>query len=137
MGHRPAGLHSATLTARDCFRDELDRRAGDVPIATHTMPAVLADAAAVLEARCVSLDVAAPSEALDDLRGLVDRFPDDDRAALTPTDACPDNNVEIGDALVLVDFEGAEFRHIAWDVAYLSVPWPSCWCVHGGCPTTS
>jgi hypothetical protein len=41
---------------------------------------------------------------------------------------CPDNNVETPDRLVLVDFEGAEFRHIAWDAAYLTVPWPSCWC---------
>ena len=30
--------------------------------------------------------------------------------------------------VVLVDFEGAEWRHVAWDVAYLRVPWPTCWC---------
>ena len=48
--------------------------------------------------------------------------------ALTPSDACPDNNVLRGGDLVLVDFEGAQVRHVAWDVAYLRVPWPSCWC---------
>ena len=32
------------------------------------------------------------------------------------------------DGVVLVDFEGAQWRHVAWDVAYLTVPWPSCWC---------
>jgi hypothetical protein len=30
--------------------------------------------------------------------------------------------------LALLDFEGAEWRHLAWDVAYLLVPWPTCWC---------
>jgi hypothetical protein len=47
---------------------------------------------------------------------------------MTPADACPDNNVRTDDGLVLIDFEGAQWRHVAWDVAYLAVPWPSCWC---------
>ncbi len=29
---------------------------------------------------------------------------------------------------MLIDFEGAEHRHFAWDAAYLTVPWPTCWC---------
>ncbi len=29
---------------------------------------------------------------------------------------------------MIVDFEGAQWRHIAWDLAYLTVPWPTCWC---------
>ena len=33
-----------------------------------------------------------------------------------------------GDGYVLIDFEEAEWRPIAWDVSYLTVPWPSCWC---------
>jgi hypothetical protein len=32
------------------------------------------------------------------------------------------------DACRLIDFEWAEVRHPAWDAAYLSVPWPTCWC---------
>lgn len=48
--------------------------------------------------------------------------------ALTPGDACPDNNAETPGGLVLLDFETAGFRHIAWDAAYLTVPWPTCWC---------
>jgi hypothetical protein len=123
-----AGVHRATRGKRDEFREALDRRAGELPIATHTMPVALADAAAVIDARCASLGVAVPSGAMDALRSLAERLPDTEHAALSPTDACPDNNVAVGDRLVLVDFEGAEFRHIAWDVAYLSVPWPSCWC---------
>lgn len=48
--------------------------------------------------------------------------------ALTPGDACPDNNVERDDGLSLIDFEHAEYRHVAWEAAYLAVPWPTCWC---------
>jgi hypothetical protein len=50
------------------------------------------------------------------------------RAALTPAGLCPDNNVGVDGRVVLLDFEGAQWRHVAWDVAYLLVPWPSCWC---------
>jgi hypothetical protein len=35
-------------------------------------------------------------------------------------------NVRRDDEVVLVDFEEAQWRHVAWDVAYLSVPWRSC-----------
>jgi hypothetical protein len=48
--------------------------------------------------------------------------------ALSPADTCPDNNVETPDGLVLVDFESATVRPVAWDLAYLVVPWPTCWC---------
>jgi hypothetical protein len=48
--------------------------------------------------------------------------------ALSPADTCPDNNVETPDRLVLVDFESATVRPVVWDLAYLVVPWPSCWC---------
>ena len=29
---------------------------------------------------------------------------------------------------MIVDYENAQWRHVAWDVAYLRVPWPTCWC---------
>jgi hypothetical protein len=69
--------------------------------------------------------VEAGDAALAELRGLADR---PGPAALTPGDACPDNNVVTGGGLVLIDFEAAQWRHLAWDAAYLEVPWPSCWC---------
>ncbi|MDQ2749540.1 MAG: hypothetical protein M3Y44_08440 [Actinomycetota bacterium] len=123
-----ARLHRATLGLRERFAAALEQRAGDLPIATHTMPVVLAEAAAIIEARCHELGVAVEPGAMDALRGLAELLPDAEHAALSPTDACPDNNVDAGGRLVLLDFEGAEFRHVAWDVAYLFLPWPSCWC---------
>lgn len=48
--------------------------------------------------------------------------------ALVPGDTWPSNAVDSDNGMVLLDFEGAEYRHPAWEAAYLTVPWPSCWC---------
>src|SRR5206468_9308469 len=61
-------------------------------------------------------------------RGLARRLSGYGAAALTPGDTCPDNDVQVADGLVLIDFEDAQWRHVVWDVAYLTVPFPSCWC---------
>jgi hypothetical protein len=53
---------------------------------------------------------------------------DPEHHALSPADACPDNNLLLDDGCRLIDFEWAEVRHPAWDAAYLAVPWPTCWC---------
>jgi hypothetical protein len=79
----------------------------------------------------VSADVGAEVRA--ELRAIAGRLDVDPATghgpgAMTPCDTCPDNNVETPDGLVLIDYEGASFRHVAWDAAYLTVPWPSCWC---------
>lgn len=47
---------------------------------------------------------------------------------MTPGDTCPDNTVRTGAGWALLDFEGAEFRPLAWEAAYLRVPFPTCWC---------
>jgi hypothetical protein len=123
-----ATLHIATRTSRAAFRDALLQRRGELPVGESRVPADIEQAARVLDAECGALGVRMPAGALDELRGLVKRLGGSGLAALTPADACPDNNVLTADGLVLVDFEGAQWRHIAWDVAYLRVPWPTCWC---------
>jgi len=94
---------------------------------------VIADTFLGLRDGLVPLGVSVGPAVLAELQALTSRLRVDASGttgpgALTPCDVCPDNNVETRDRLVLVDFEGAEFRHIAWDAAYLTVPWPSCWC---------
>ena len=70
-----------------------------------------------------------PAGLAEELDELNRRLAEPGHSALSPCDACPDNNVRSDSGeLSLVDFEGAAFRHVAWDVAYLTVPWPSCWC---------
>lgn len=124
-----ADLHAATLGGRARFRAELALRAGDLPVADHVMPAVVDETALLLETRCAELGVAIPSGALREFRELPRTLrADAEAAALSPSDACPDDNVRTADGVVLVDFEGAQWRHVVWDVAYLTVPWASCWC---------
>ncbi|MFL6137129.1 MAG: hypothetical protein ACJ74O_04935 [Frankiaceae bacterium] len=122
-----ADLHAATARAGAELRRELAAR--DPALAADGTPALLARAADDLAAHLPRLGVAPSDEALAELRGLREALaPLPGRAALTPTDACPDNNLLAGGRLVLLDYEGAEHRHVAWDAAYLRLPWPSCWC---------
>jgi hypothetical protein len=114
-----ATVHRLTTGSREAFR-----RALGTQVAESVLASELADAADVIGEHAPGLGVEIPAEALAELRGLDMDGP----AALTPADACPDNNILTGDGLVLIDFEGAQWRHPAWDIAYLTVPWPSCWC---------
>ena len=123
-----AVLHRATAGSRCAFRDALGTRAGGSPVAESTLSIDLENAAAIVARHAAELGVGVPAHAPEELRALGTRLGADGGAALTPGDACPDNNVRTEDGLVLIDFEGAEWRHVAWDVAYLIVPWPSCWC---------
>jgi hypothetical protein len=93
------------------------------------MPARLAEAATALTEQLPALDVHPEPGALHELRSVDELLGGGAAArALTPSDACPDNNAFTAQGLVLLDFESAQWRHVAWDAAYLLVPWPSCWC---------
>jgi hypothetical protein len=96
---------------------------------TNGMPDALDLAATELAAELPGLGVEPTAEALDVLRQLDGLLGGDSACrALSPSDACPDNNLVTDRGMVLLDFEGAQVRHVAWDAAYLTVPWPSCWC---------
>jgi hypothetical protein len=123
-----ASLHLSTAGSADPFAHALAVRAENADLPAGSTPAELDGAAASLASICASLDVAVPSAALDELRDLPARFSAEAPQALTPGDPCPDNNVFTGNDLTLIDFEFAEWRPVAWDAAYLEVPWPSCWC---------
>jgi len=123
-----ATLHAATRDARPDFRRELADREGDVHVADAPTAGRIEDAVRLLDRQCGRLGVRVPGGAFDELRELAHRLAGSGTAALTPADTCPDNDVRVGDRLVLLDFEDAQWRHVAWDVAYLTVPWPSCWC---------
>ena len=121
-----ADLH---LAATDDVLDAYGRRLGaSAPdIETHRIPGAL-DYSAQDFVRVGELVGAPPSastlDALRDVAGALSPAP----PVLTPADACPDNNLMTPDGVVLLDYEFAEVRHLVWDVAYLSVPWPTCWC---------
>jgi hypothetical protein len=120
----------------DVYRNRLGPERAVSWKAAGTRPAsdeVIADAFDGLRDGVAPLGVTAGQDVLVELRATACRLRADPAAkqgpgALTPGDACPDNNVETPDGLMLIDFEGAGFRHVAWDAAYLTVPWPTCWC---------
>jgi len=122
-------LHAATLRAPEAFTAELRKRADGTPVPIDPTGGILDDAVASLGSRAALTGLRLPAGLRDELTELVRRLTEPGRSALSPADACPDNNVrDDSGALALVDFEGAAFRHVAWDVSYLTVPWPSCWC---------
>jgi hypothetical protein len=125
-------LHRRTAGCGPRLQEALDRHArrlGAPSVPAAGTPAALARAAELLAEDLPLLGVVPASEALAELRELDDLLGGPTGAwALTPSDACPDNNRLTADGLVLLDLEGAQLRHVAWDAAYLTVPWPSCWC---------
>jgi hypothetical protein len=127
-----AHLHARTSGWTDDLGAALtanaDRLGRGTP-ATNGMPDALELAATTLAEELPGLGVEPTAEALDVLRQL-DGLLGGGAAcwALSPSDACPDNNLVTDRGMLLLDFEGAQVRHVAWDAAYLTVPWPSCWC---------
>jgi hypothetical protein len=125
-----ARLHEDGDSRAHRYAELLHQRAPGQP--AHALPAMLDEAVVALERNAAALGVTGAGAALGRLREVPDRFATD-RVVLSPGDACPDNNVVRADGagadhVVLLDFEYAEARHPAWDLAYLTVPWPTCWC---------
>jgi hypothetical protein len=119
-----ARLHDCTVDRGDAFRAALAART-DQPVST--LAEEIEETVVALGAHCADVGVPVPAGAWDDLRGLHARLAAGP-AVLSPGDTCPDNNVATPAGRVLVDFESAQWCHPAWDVAYLIVPWPTCWC---------
>ena len=92
------------------------------------MTAELTKAVAEWERLATALGVPVPSGALSALGEVTTRFKTA-LEVLSAGDMCPDNNLVIDGRVVMIDLEFATIRHLAWDVANLRVPWPSCWCV--------
>lgn len=120
-------VHAASAGGRQAFEAALAHFAGDLPADPDTTGDALSESADRLADLLPRLGVDVPAAAIRELRD-VESLLSTDVTALSPADACPDNAVTSGDGLVLLDFEGATWRHVAWDAAYLVVPWPSCWC---------
>lgn len=127
-----AALHVATRDRGRDFESRLGseaRRFGIEVPATDDMSSSLSWVAETLEGAVATIGVTPSDEAIAELVGAAGLLGGEGEAhALTPADACPDNNLLEAGGLVLLDFEHADYRHVAWDAAYLTVPWPSCWC---------
>jgi len=119
-------LHRAGHHVRDAFEaGVLARSTG--PVDLDYLPGQLADSVMEWTRLATALDVPVPDGTFDVLARVPDRFRVD-ASSLSAADMCPDNNLVRDAGLVLLDFEFALWRPIAWDAAYLRVPWPTCWC---------
>lgn len=124
-----AEVHRSTSNLRSGFAAAIAERDPDAGVGIDPMPGWLAGVPDALRASNAPLEI--PGELDDELKVLGSVLGGQEWQALSPGDTCPDNNVITGSSLSLLDFEEAVFRHVAWDLAYLRVPWPSCWCAWG------
>ncbi|MBU2665342.1 phosphotransferase [Actinoplanes bogorensis] len=115
-----ARLHNSTAGSGDAFRAALAARS-DEPVATSGLERAIE----LLDGHCD--EVGAPRGDWGEVRRMNVRL-GEGSSVLSPGDLCPDNNVTTPYGLVLIDFERAQWQHPAWDLAYLAVPWPNCWC---------
>jgi Ser/Thr protein kinase RdoA (MazF antagonist) len=117
-------FHVDGRAAKAEFEHQMTRRTGQC---TDYMTTELTEAVTEWERLATTLGVAVPSGAFSALGEVTTRFKTT-LEVLSAGDMCPDNNLVIDGRVVMIDLECATIRHLAWDVAYLRVPWPSCWC---------
>lgn len=116
-------VHAAGLSRVAAFEAEFLSHTGR---SSDYMQELLDDAAASWPqlARRLEVEIDTPFELLAQApRRLRTRLD-----TISPGDTCPDNNLSRDGVFTLIDLEFASARHAIWDVAFLVVPWPSCWC---------
>ena len=126
-----AGLQAATWDARPAFSDALQRISSDTEPVVDSMPSLTAESVGMLQRLLPALGLEARVGALEQLAAIPRRLDVTQKeapGALVPGDTCPDNAAEQRGGLVLLDFESADYHHVAWEAAYPLVPWPTCWC---------
>ena len=125
-----ADLHSVGMANVDTFERRM-RDLGCTPTATGYETAfpvgtnrvawrALLDELGIDDSASVDVDLDAVATAIAEpgaYRGIVHGDP------------CPDNVRLVDDGLRVYDFEYASIGHVLLDAAYLSVPFPTCWCV--------
>lgn len=122
---RRAVLAWSTGLAR-FHRAGLEARAVAPEALADYMPGLLDEAADDLVTYATDLGIDVPHRFVE-LRDVTTRF-ETPLEVLSAGDMCPDNNLLADDQAYFLDLEFATVRHLAWDLAYLLVPWPSCWC---------
>jgi hypothetical protein len=125
LGTLHARTHADRMTIARVFA-EAEAAVDDVPV--DRFRAGVRGSAEQATAEWATHAEALGLEGPPNVAALAARLGDPTNHALSPADACPDNNLLLPDGCRLIDFEWSEVRHPAWDAAYLAVPWPTCWC---------
>ena len=131
LGNDPLAARGGVLAwARSLgvfHRAGLDARARFLQLAPEHddyMPGLLAEATDDLARRAQDLEI----DVRHDFSALTQINFRTPLQVLSAGDMCPDNNLMSGGRVHFIDLEFATLRHVAWDLAYLMAPWPSCWC---------
>src|SRR5262249_23913056 len=126
---RSLGRLHAVTAGREAGFGALMRRLGlrtrDDPLATHARPGP-ADHHPLLAAE---LGTTTPVATAKRARTSVRLLGGPGFRAFSPSDLCPDNNLVISQGVRFLDFEWGCIRDVTLDIAYVRVPFPSCWCV--------
>ncbi|MGQ0837439.1 hypothetical protein [Actinokineospora sp.] len=127
---RSLGRLHASTAGREADFDALLRRlspptakdplAEDGPVAVGQLPGLLA----------AEFGVATSPEALEYAHRALGLLDTGRHRAFSPSDSCPDNNLITNRGVRFLDFEGGCVRNMMFDAAYLTVPFPSCWCAY-------
>ncbi|WP_054049152.1 hypothetical protein [Alloactinosynnema sp. L-07] len=128
---RSLGRLHATTAGREADFDALLRRlsppSAKDPLSEHG-PTAVAALPALLAAE---FGVATSTDAADHAQSTLAMLDATRHRAFSPSDSCPDNNLITSRGVRFLDFEGGCVRNIMFDAAYLTVPFPSCWCAYG------
>ncbi len=127
---RSLGRLHATTAGREADFNALLRRLSpptskdpltvDGPIAVEALPPLLDTV----------YGVATPPDVLAAARQTLALLDTARHRAFSPSDSCPDNNLITNRGVRFLDFEGGCVRNMMFDAAYLTVPFPSCWCAY-------
>ena len=124
-------LQDATAGLRAPFEQALGASGGLGPPPVDDTADLVVATAGALRRLLPRVGLELSGDAEDELRSIaadLDTSAPGTPGALVPGDTCPDNALLARAGPVLLDWEGATHRHVAWEAAYLVVPWPSCWC---------
>jgi Phosphotransferase enzyme family len=118
-------LHADTLGKAAEFEDLFQT------IAPHVKPTKATVEILRYESILERLDIHPESDWLHDLAAIEQAVNQPgDFLAYVHADACPDNVLDTGEALRLIDFETGGFGHALIDAAYGRMMFPSCWCAN-------
>ncbi|WP_424188479.1 hypothetical protein ACOBQX_10190 [Actinokineospora sp. G85] len=106
------------LLRRQSAPQDKDPLATDGPRAIAELPALLREV----------FDVDTPDHVAEFAGSAVALLDASRHRAFSPSDSCPDNNLITTRGVRFLDFEGGCVRNMMFDAAFLTVPFPSCWC---------
>jgi hypothetical protein len=120
-------LAAGTAARRADFDRLWQRYLSGQPDRRHA--AGLTDRVLAAPAQAAQLGVVAPEGLGAEVGAVAAATRSDDLAVFSPGDICPDNTLLAAAGIRFLDFEEAGFHSVFLDVAYLRMPFSTCWCV--------